>query len=326
MVEIRKLAKTIYANFVVLIFRPYFFCEFPGWGLLYRLLRLTREWDPIWKSLGTRVVRGKLHGLLMELDLSFWRDRETFLLGRFWEFETQIILQQVLRRGGRFIDIGANSGMITLLGASAVGSSGIVEAVEPNPVPFKKLRKNMEINHLKNVRLHNFALSDANGAATLRVMSAHDASGSIRKLEDVERAAVTSEIMVQVRKGDDFFCDSNRPDQAIKIDVEGLKASVIRGLSKVIGRWRPIILAEYSDFMMGKSERERLVELMNDLNYTGYRSRMVGRAVFSWKLEVEKVSNLSGIKFTNICWVPRESTSTFLQRIASYRFGQKVSV
>lgn len=60
------------------------------------------------------------------------------------------------------IDCGANIGMSVLFFKFIYPNCSIV-AFEPNPKAFHLLKKNVEQNNLKNVQLHNLALSDKKG-------------------------------------------------------------------------------------------------------------------------------------------------------------------
>jgi precorrin-6B methylase 2 len=69
----------------------------------------------------------------MELDLAAWSERSAYFLGRFYDLNLQMLMIQILKPGDRFVDIGANIGMLSILAARLVGPSGRVESFEPNP-------------------------------------------------------------------------------------------------------------------------------------------------------------------------------------------------
>src|SRR5262249_35927794 len=79
------------------------------------------------------------------------------------------LLQTVLREGDIFIDIGANMGIFTLLGAQCVGKTGKVISVEPSTRDYSLLHKNIEDNELSNVIAVKLALSDYVGTAELKI-------------------------------------------------------------------------------------------------------------------------------------------------------------
>ena len=65
-------------------------------------------------------------------------------------------LQQLVKEGDTVIDIGANLGYYTRPLADIVGAAGEVYAVEPVPVIFSVLKRN--VGGRKNVALLNYAL------------------------------------------------------------------------------------------------------------------------------------------------------------------------
>lgn len=60
-----------------------------------------------------------------------------------WEPQESDFLRATLRRGDTFLDVGANIGYLTLLGAAAVGPEGTVLAIEPEPRNVSLLRANI---------------------------------------------------------------------------------------------------------------------------------------------------------------------------------------
>jgi hypothetical protein len=55
-----------------------------------------------------------------------------------------------LRDGDAFIDVGANHGAFSLLGATLVGENGLVYSIEPQPRLVEALRKSCKLNCMKN--------------------------------------------------------------------------------------------------------------------------------------------------------------------------------
>src|SRR5882757_2100776 len=82
------------------------------------------------------------------------------MLDGFWEmWLTQFLARQV-KSGMRVIDVGANFGYFTLLLGDAVGASGRVIAVEPNPETASLLRESVVLNgHAGRTRIVDKALS-----------------------------------------------------------------------------------------------------------------------------------------------------------------------
>ncbi|WP_026732951.1 FkbM family methyltransferase [Fischerella sp. PCC 9605] len=77
-----------------------------------------------------------------------------------WEPHVVNVLSNLLKEGDTFVDIGANVGMMTFAGAKAVGTSGKVIAVEPNPDNLQLLYAGIVKNKFKNVCVMPFAASN----------------------------------------------------------------------------------------------------------------------------------------------------------------------
>lgn len=58
-----------------------------------------------------------------------------------YEPETTFLMRRILREGDIFIDVGANIGYFTAIGAALVGKTGEVHSFEPAPFIFSYLKK-----------------------------------------------------------------------------------------------------------------------------------------------------------------------------------------
>ena len=119
----------------------------------------------------------------------------------------------------RFLDIGSLHGIFSLAFAAA-HPEGQVLAIDASPIAFSKLLYNIHANRVANIQILEHAVS----------------AGTQDDAPDV--------MGVEKRTGDDL-CESHDfiPD-AIKIDVEGHEMKVLRGLSNVLSRNRPLVFLE----------------------------------------------------------------------------------
>ena len=77
-----------------------------------------------------------------------------------YEPDVSATLRSVLGQGATFVDIGANIGWFSLLGASLVGAAGRVVAIEPNPRNVALLRQSAKDNGFDNIEVIAVALSE----------------------------------------------------------------------------------------------------------------------------------------------------------------------
>ena len=220
---------------------PYTRTELPGWARLLRWAGgLGRQSESLWAAAPTRTVRGKQHRLLMRLNLSNWSQRLTYFLGRYYEFGVLRVLDVVLQPGERFVDIGANIGMITLHARSRVGPSGQLDCVEPNPDCVAMLEEHLRLNGIANARVHACALSDSPGALDLNLTSAHTGTATLAPVEGVVRR-----IAVAVKVGDELLAAASAaPVRLVKIDVEGFELHVLKGLRRTLTNDKPFVMTE----------------------------------------------------------------------------------
>jgi FkbM family methyltransferase len=155
---------------------------------------------------------------------------------RHWETTTQPVLFELARQAEVFVDIGAYSGIYTLLACVANRDLQAI-ACEPNPVKLAQLRSNIRLNGLDNrVTIVGKALSSAPGRARLTVPS-DDSQATLSRFAQGFRS-----VDVEVTTGDELL--GGRRVDLIKVDVEGFEPQVFAGLATVLATHRPSIIAE----------------------------------------------------------------------------------
>lgn len=138
----------------------------------------------------------------------------------------------------KVLDIGANIGLHTII-MSKLGSKVI--SFEPDPEHFLKLKKNIKLNNLKNVEVHNYALSNSNSTKYfVRVLNNLTGNHIINSKNKVY--GPVSLIKVKVKDSAKYL---EMVDFA-KIDCEGQEDKIFLSLLKV--KKRPDILVEIHSF------------------------------------------------------------------------------
>jgi predicted RNA methylase len=74
-----------------------------------------------------------------------------FLLGLEYEADLQDMVRPLLRLRNVVYDIGANTGLWSLLFSVFVGLSGRVYAFEPSPTNVLRLQRNVQGNQIENI-------------------------------------------------------------------------------------------------------------------------------------------------------------------------------
>jgi FkbM family methyltransferase len=184
-----------------------------------------------------------------EMDLRLGRLQKIFYLKPgSYEPQTERFIRQNVKPGMTVLDIGANTGYMTILLADVVRAYGHVHSFEPMPANYELLRKNVDANGLNQVHLHNFALSDRNGEATLHIDPGNDGGNTIGNVTG-EGWSGHSVITVATEALDDFLgrAGIGKVD-FIKIDVEGAESLVFAGARKLLSPPdAPLIVCEVGD-------------------------------------------------------------------------------
>jgi FkbM family methyltransferase len=203
----------------------------------------------------------------MELDLREFVQR--FIYYNLWEPHVTRVLLSLLSPGKTFFDIGSNVGYYTLLAVEAVGSRGSVHAFEANPRVFKLLHENVQRNRFEAAQLNNVALSDSNGSVQFCIDDLNPGSSSIsgRGAQKVTRLTVPAVTL-------DTYIVQNDIEMVdvVKIDVEGAEVIVFKGGKRMLSRFRPDIVGEFSKAMMTRESggEQEIVALLADLEYEAF--------------------------------------------------------
>lgn len=276
--------------------------EAPGWGKLFHLFRLdSPAHHSRWEHAPTRIIRGKWHRYRLKLDLSNWSERHTYFLGRFYDLGTQLALKAILKRGDRFVDVGANIGMITLLGAYLVGPEGRVDSFEPNPGCVARIREHLELNRLGHVHIHNMALGANRQTMRLSVVTEHTGMGTLAEVPAQDRALITAVHDVQVVPGDETLLRDDLPPRLIKMDVEGFELAALKGLSQTLDRWHPAVITECVEEHLARAGASR-EELLRFMAAAGYRGYAVETRRQTWRHRLELKPFAPGSGANNVLW------------------------
>ena len=135
-------------------------------------------------------------------------------------------------------DVGANVGFYSAIAAAMFHPRG-VHSFEPSPTTAEILAKIVRANG-GGVTVHECALSDTNGEATLFLSPISDASNSMVK----GFRQASGEVVVKTRRLDDVVAETGMPPTIIKIDVETHEPAVLAGARETLENHRPYVVVE----------------------------------------------------------------------------------
>jgi FkbM family methyltransferase len=166
------------------------------------------------------------------------------------------------------LDVGANTGLFTLLAAAANPTLRVC-AFEPLATAQNLLRANIARNPdlAERITVEPFGLSRANGSfrffETINDQGLVTTSSSL-ELEHAQRVGEYRECTIITRTLDAWAESLGRATiQLMKIDVEGHEHAVIEGGRMTIHRHRPFIIVE----ILGAAEVEAINRLLTECNY-----------------------------------------------------------
>lgn len=186
----------------------------------------------------------------------FWSDGEPF------ELETRAVFLSLLRSSGVFFDVGANTGLYTLLAALSPGERE-VHAFEAVPRVCASLQRNLALNGATNAVAICGAVGDRDGEIDLYIPGGPYLPVSASTRRDFRRAEEV--ITVPVLRLDGYReREGITAVDLLKIDTEGTEPEVLKGAREILRTDQPIVICEV---LAGLTE-DALNALFAD---TGYR-------------------------------------------------------
>jgi FkbM family methyltransferase len=193
-----------------------------------------RHVDPFWMELPE-----DLGAFAYACDLRDGLMREACLTGRYEPQETAL-LRHLLRPDMTFVDVGANWGYFTLVGAYLVGPNGRVLSVEADPRACRAVHANVGKNRLDMVQILNIAASDTTGRLWFQEYEpeARD-SGNFGVAQSTLTVEEGRRLEVTARALDDVLDDAGvERIHVMKMDIEGGEAKAIAGLARRLSSHR----------------------------------------------------------------------------------------
>ena len=200
------------------------------------------------------------------------------VLDGLWETQVTSWLQHSLRPGQTFVDVGANVGYFTLLGAQLVGPQGKVVAVEAHGGLAELLRRNVIMNGFYGyvTTWHRAAWSVATQLQLHQRLNFSGASsvGAIGP-EALERLGDTEEMVeVQAVPLDDLLVGLP-PVDVLKMDIEGAELQAFTGLSRTLEESRNIsVMFEWAPALM-EAVGDKAEALLDLIEGHGLRMRLL---------------------------------------------------
>jgi FkbM family methyltransferase len=188
--------------------------------------------------------------------------RDVMYRSEWFDYEMLKFMQAFLHPEDHFLDVGANTGLHTLL-ASTCLTTGRITCVEPDPKNLKRLRHLIALNQINNAVVHELAASDTSGHIVLEGVDV------FARMTPGTHAAGQGKTQVATARLDELLGKTARVDYC-KIDVEGAEWQVLKGMTEWMQRQNlPVVVFEMNGSLHAYGYQEE--EFLSWLQAKGYR-------------------------------------------------------
>ncbi len=196
-----------------------------------------------------------------------------------------------IKKEDTFLDIGANIGYYTNLLPMFCKN---VIGFEPIKRIYKQNLKSIQKNRYQNVKLYNLALGEKSGTSKIYENRKNIGGSSLIKNKlATEEQDNEFEEEVKIVDGDSFLKDTKI--DFIKMDVEGYELYVLKGINKIIKKYKPKIIMEFSPKIyeaVKEGSSKELMEFLKENNYSIFDVETKKRFIFYEKDKIKRIRNL----------------------------------
>ncbi len=208
--------------------------------------------------------------------------------------------ERILQPGLTVVDVGANIGLYTALAARAVGESGRVIALEPEPETFGFLQQTIAANGFQNVEPNRVAASAKPGAA--RLYRNPDNRGDSRLYDD---PLLKDSVAIETTTLDALL--AGRAVDILKMDAQGAEGLVLAGAQEMLANSPHLtIVMEFWPYGLERTGYDALT-LLKQLAAQNFRLwEATGAALQSVGDFEALIGRLQGRRYTNLIATRRE--------------------
>jgi FkbM family methyltransferase len=202
--------------------------------------------------------------------LNSYKHKGYWFHGKRRETGTMEVFAKILGKGDRVVEVGAHIGYITSYFSYLVGPGGEVVAFEPGRNNLPYLREN--IRTLSNVVLQEKGVGAAVGQLEFYEENLTGQNNSfVKGFEGLKRNSEAAHVeaktfnrVVEIISLDDYFKNSDKTPDFIKIDVEGFELEVLKGSAHVLDQL-PVVMVEV------QTSRDEIFSVFKTRGYNVYR-------------------------------------------------------
>ena len=191
------------------------------------------------------IVEVRRQGLRWQLDLTQYLDRAIYVKGRFEHRATRLV-DKLVGKGMRVLDVGANFGYYTTILGDRVGPSGKVWAFEPTDHFGRRIAWHLDANHLTEwVEVFPFGLSDADSEAEISILESTATLHPVPHGQSSNEQITTEHIRLRSL---DEMAEQHGIDGAdfVKVDIDGHEPKFLEGGTEFLKRHLPMLMIEFN--------------------------------------------------------------------------------
>lgn len=232
---------------------------------------------------------------------SFLPEGNTFYYYGYCEANVTNFLLRTIKEGDVVVDVGAHIGFYSMLSSVLVGGKGTVHSFEPTPWTYTLLSENTK--KLKNVNLHNAAVSDSEGSVTFTdygpgygaYNTAHEGGAVLTKKGKV--VTVTTIAL-------DAYCkERSLHPTFIKLDAEGYEYAILQGMHHIFETSRPLITLEVAGGVEWSLNRDKSIDFLIQKKYVAFEIDVKGF--------VKKHEPKQTYVYDNLLFIPEEKIKDY---------------
>lgn len=193
--------------------------------------------QPVGRTGGEPFVAKMSNGSTIHLATGDWLISDNIAQTGLWEPHITAFLNELLKPGDLFVDVGANLGYFTLLAANAVGPEGHVIAFEPVPRNVQLLLASIVTNGYRNIDVWPVALGLDRDIVAFAVDDTHTNALISSAPTDTWGVALAGDVLL-----------ANVPlhrASVVKIDVEGYEHPALAGMHRFLVTHKPTVVLEF---------------------------------------------------------------------------------
>jgi FkbM family methyltransferase len=198
------------------------------------------------------------------------------------DWEEFHLIENYLTNEDIVFDIGTNMGFYTIWMSKFCNVNGKIHCFEPDCKNFRRLNRNIIINHLQNVtQINQCAVSDYNGHVNFT-------EGKDGENHIVNSGSQSTVKVKSIRLDDYVLLHKILQIAYMKIDVEGFELSVLKGSIELLKNKKiDIIQLEINGQLINSyTDVKELIDLLEFYNYSLYQFNVYSRILIPVKFEV----------------------------------------